>query len=295
MKDFLIKKAFAGGCYFIPCEILPDATTLIQGLVQALGLQLTEGKGLFRLLLDYFKDCQKTLLVLDNFETPWNSKEQTEVSNLLQRICNFEQTSIIITMRGTDGPRQINWHKLGGKSGLPSLELGPAKEAFCSFTSDRDHTIRGDPILEKLLIQMDDMPLAIMLIAQHAKELSLEDLMEMWNSQKTAVLKKVGEQDGRLTSIEVSIDLTLNIIRRRLSTIGQALLSLVAFLPSGIPDWWENLPKMLPNAVMQVLILKNACLLYETRDKTLKMLTPIGEYIMKIFGRAFGESDLEVL
>ncbi|KAF5366563.1 hypothetical protein D9758_008926 [Tetrapyrgos nigripes] len=287
MENPRIKEKFTGRCYFIPCEILPDATNLVQGLVQAIGLQMTQGKGPLGILLDYLEGCPDVLLILDNFETSWNSKEQMDIKNLIEKICSFKAVSVIITMRGSDGPGQIKWHKLGGQSGLPPLELGPAKEAFCSLSSDGNYAIKeDDPILEKLLTQMDGMPLAIVLIVQHSRELPLKDLMEIWNDQKTAVLKRfgLGEQENRLTSIEVSIELTLNIIRKKLSKTGLDLLRLVAFLPSGIPDWLENLPKMLPNATMQVIVLKKACLIHEAGNKTLKMLTPIGEYIMKICG-----------
>ncbi|KAF5346676.1 hypothetical protein D9758_013188 [Tetrapyrgos nigripes] len=182
MENPLIEDKFAGRCYFIPCEILADATILIQGLVQAIGLQVTQGKGPLGVLLDYLKGSQEVLFILDNFETPWNSNTQIEVKNLIEKICSVKPVSVIVTMRGTDGPGQIKWHKLGSQSGLPPLELGPAKKAFCSFSSDGNYSIKeDDSILEKLLIQMDGMPLAIMLIAQHAKELPLNDLMEMWN------------------------------------------------------------------------------------------------------------------
>ncbi|KAF5344712.1 hypothetical protein D9758_015268 [Tetrapyrgos nigripes] len=286
MENAVIKEKFAGRGYFIPCEILPDATKLIQGLVQAIGLQPIQGKGSYELLLDYFEGCQKILLILDNFETPWNGKDQAKVKNFINTICSLKSASVIVTMRGTDGPGQIKWCKLRGQSGLPPLELGPAKEAFCSLSSDGNYAIKeDDPMLEKLLIQMDGMPLAIVLIAQHAKELPLKNLMEMWNIQKTAVLKKIGEQDNRLTSVEMSIELTLNIIKERLSPTGLDLLRLVAFLPSGIPDWLENVPKMLgsfPDTTMQVLTLKKSCMIYEANAETLKMLTPIAEYVLKV-------------
>ncbi|KAF5344710.1 hypothetical protein D9758_015266 [Tetrapyrgos nigripes] len=287
MENALIKKKFSGRCYFIPCEILSDATTLTQGLVQAIGLQPIQGKGSYKLLLNYLKGCQESLLILDNFDTPWNSKDQAQVKKFIDKICSFKSALVIVNMRDTDGPRQTEWHKLGGQSGLPPLELVPAKQAFCSFTSNGKYQIdQRDPILEQLLRQMDGMPLAITLIAQQARKLPLKHLMEMWNSQKTEVLKKVGEQDDRLTSIEVSIELTLNLIREKLSMTGENHMRLVAFLPSGIPDWLENLPKMLPDATMQVLVLEKSCLIYEVENRTLKILTPIGEYIMQIFGRS---------
>ncbi|KAF5338674.1 hypothetical protein D9758_018034 [Tetrapyrgos nigripes] len=185
MENPQIKGKFAGRCYFIPCEMLLDATALVQGLVQAIGLQVTKGKDSLKLSLDYLKGCQRVLLTLDNFETPWNSKDQSDIKNLIEMICSLKSLAVIVTMRGIDGPGQIKWHKLGGQSGLPALELGPAKEAFFSFSSDGDITIeKEDPILERLLIQMDGMPLAILIIAQLAKRLSLKVLMEQWIARR---------------------------------------------------------------------------------------------------------------
>ncbi|KAF5335223.1 hypothetical protein D9758_014781 [Tetrapyrgos nigripes] len=162
MEDPLIKEKFAERCYFIPWI---GAGQWTAG---------TQGKGPLDVLLAYLKGDQKVLLILDNFETPW-SRGQTEVKNLIEMICRCKSVSVIVTMRGTEGPGQIKWHKLGGRSGLPALELGAAKEAFCSFCSDGDLTIEEeDPILEKLLIQMDGMPLAIMLMAQLAREWPLK-------------------------------------------------------------------------------------------------------------------------
>ncbi|KAF5353058.1 hypothetical protein D9758_008813 [Tetrapyrgos nigripes] len=289
MENALIKKKFARRCYFIPCEILPDAANLTQGLVQAIGLQPIQGKGSYELLLDYLKSCQESLLILDNFDTPWNGEDQAQVRHFIDTICGFKLPSVIVTMRGADGPGQIQWYKLGGQAGLAPLELRAAKQAFCSFTLNGKYTIdQKDPILEQLLRQMDGIPLAIVLIAQHAKDLPLKDLLEMWNIQKTAVLKEIGRQNDRLTSVAVSIELTLNIIREQLSITGKDVLKLVAFLPNGIPNWLDNLNRMLdifPETNMEVLLLIKSCIIYEGEHNTLKILTPIGEYIMEIFGR----------
>ncbi|KAF5338669.1 hypothetical protein D9758_018033 [Tetrapyrgos nigripes] len=249
MQNLLIKEKFAERCYFISCGMLPDAINLIQELVQAIGLQVAQGKGPLDVLLAYLKGGQKVMLILDNFETPWNSKGQTEVKNLMEDICSAKSVSVIVTMRGTDGPGQIKWHKLGGQSGLPALELSAAKEAFCSFSSNGEYTIKEeDPILEKLLIQMDGMPLAIMLIGELAKELPLNDLMEMWNIQKAAVLKKIGEQDNRLASIEVSIQLTLNVLGEKLSATGEDVLVFqgTEHLEDQIWKFYESLIDNLP-------------------------------------------------
>jgi hypothetical protein len=49
----------------------------------------------------YLAGACPLLLVLDNFETPWNeSEEYTAVESILQRIADVEGVSLIITMRG---------------------------------------------------------------------------------------------------------------------------------------------------------------------------------------------------
>ncbi|KAE9406554.1 hypothetical protein BT96DRAFT_987396 [Gymnopus androsaceus JB14] len=183
MKNKAVMDKFKDKSYFMPCEICSDASSLIQGMLQALGLSVTEGHDPYKTFQNYLWLSQDPiLLVLDNFETPWNtSGDQTAVQNLIEWICDQELVSVVLTMRATDGPGSHRWYKLGGHSGLPTLDLEPARQAFMLISNSQSENIES---LDWLLKEVDCMPLAILIIAQLKRHLSLNTLMKRWNEQK---------------------------------------------------------------------------------------------------------------
>ncbi|KIK71710.1 hypothetical protein GYMLUDRAFT_236002 [Collybiopsis luxurians FD-317 M1] len=124
LKDERVKEKFGDRSYFIPCEICSDAPSLIQALIQTLRLPIPEGKTGYEILEIFFKSSKRPLLlVLDNFETPWNmADDQVTVQNVVNFIVDQSKVSVILTMRAADGPGTKEWIKLGGESGLPPLK-----------------------------------------------------------------------------------------------------------------------------------------------------------------------------
>ena len=47
---------------------------------------------------------QPRLIVVDNFETPWNGGNQKQVGDILRRLAMLSHIAILITMRGTRPP-----------------------------------------------------------------------------------------------------------------------------------------------------------------------------------------------
>ncbi|KAE9382488.1 hypothetical protein BT96DRAFT_1010556 [Gymnopus androsaceus JB14] len=126
MENKAVMDKFKNKNYFVPCEICSDASSIIQGMLQAMGLS------------------DPTLLVLDNFETPWNTNgDQMAVQNLIEWICDQELVSVVLTMRATDGPGSCRWYKLGGHSGLPTLDLEPARQAFMLISNSQSENIES--------------------------------------------------------------------------------------------------------------------------------------------------------
>ncbi|KAE9408381.1 hypothetical protein BT96DRAFT_932615 [Gymnopus androsaceus JB14] len=182
-----VRRKFQKQRYFLPCEVLPDAPSLIQGLLQILKISISEGKDGYEILESYLQSYQDPiLLVLDNFETPWySSKHQKAVQNLIEKIHDQGKVSIIITMRGGKAVGDIEWDKLGGQSGLPPLALRAAREAFLSISP----TTKESEELDVLLNELDCMPLAVILMAQLSKRLPLEVLIKNWAKSKTDMLR----------------------------------------------------------------------------------------------------------
>ena len=52
----------------------------------------------------------ESLLILDNLETPWESKDtQQAVEELLLQLTNIVGLSLVVTLRGAERPSGIPW------------------------------------------------------------------------------------------------------------------------------------------------------------------------------------------
>ncbi|THV04645.1 TPR-like protein [Dendrothele bispora CBS 962.96] len=211
MGSDLVQGKFGERCYFIPCELFEDAQSLVQGLIHVMELTVQENQSKQRVLFDHLQAAQDDLvIVLDKFETPWNHDDSIGVKNLLEKIAQYVKVSLVVTMRGPDGPGDIPWEKLGDKSGIPTLAPASAKEAFKAFAGNNLQTSNdSESQIDSLLYQLDYVPLAIKLSAQHVKRIPLEALINMWEKDKTSILTE-GRVPGRLTSMFQGEELTFN-------------------------------------------------------------------------------------
>ncbi|KAE9384015.1 TPR-like protein, partial [Gymnopus androsaceus JB14] len=278
MEHAIVREKFQEKTYFVPCEMMPDAPSLIQGLLQVMELSTPEGKNGYGILEAYLQSSQEPiLLVLDNFETPWySSTDQNAVQNLIEKICGQRRVSVIVTMRGVEGPGNIEWNKLGGKSGLPPLTLEAAREAFLSISKNENESEELDTLLKEL----DCMPLAVLLMAQLSRRLPLDILIKNWKNNKTDMLRN-GNQDSRLTNMNTSIDLSLKMLESR-NAASMKILPLLAYLPNGVPFWSLNLSQICVDngndLEMTVISMIDSGLIFE-EARSLRMLSPIREYV----------------
>ncbi|THU85563.1 TPR-like protein [Dendrothele bispora CBS 962.96] len=274
-----VKDKFTGRCYFIPCELFEDAESLIQGLLHVMKLNMQENKSKHEVLFDHLQAAhENVLIVFDNFETPWNHDDSAGVRNLLEKIAQYIKVSLIVTMRGPDGPGDIPWKRLGDQSGIPTLLAVPAKEAFKAFAGNNLRSSDdSETQIDSLLDQLEYVPLAIRLSAQHARRVKLKALISMWKKGKTSILTE-GRVPGRLTSVSFSIDLSIQLFKIEGRTL--KLLSAISFLPDGIPFWIEYLPQMFQGEELtfNMSTLLDSSLIYENYQG-IKMLAPVREHI----------------
>ncbi|THV01141.1 hypothetical protein K435DRAFT_854110 [Dendrothele bispora CBS 962.96] len=267
MDSDLVKTKFSGRRYFIPCELFEDAESLVLGLIHVMELTIQENR------------------------TPLNHGDsRIGVKNLLEKIANFEKVSLIITMQGPDGPGDIRWEKLGDKSGIPTLLPAPAKVAFKAFASN-NLQISGDSEsqIDSLLCQLEYVPLAIRLSAQHIKRVPLKALIRMWEKDKTSILAEP-TKPGRLTSVSFSIaKLSIQIFRVEGRTL--KLLSAISFLPDGISFWVEYLHQMFPGEGLNfnVSTLLDSSLI-NVQNEGMRTLAPVREHIHSQY--PIGQNDL---
>lgn len=83
-------------CFFISCESAHTSTDIITLL--AAHLNLPPDKNLAKKVLDYFARSPQCLLVLDNFETPWEPTEsRSDVEELLSHLTAMEHLALIVS------------------------------------------------------------------------------------------------------------------------------------------------------------------------------------------------------
>ncbi|KAE9382487.1 hypothetical protein BT96DRAFT_1027636, partial [Gymnopus androsaceus JB14] len=125
------------------------------------------------------------------------------------------------------------------------------------------------------------MPLAILIIAQLKRHLSLNTLMRKWTEQKTRMLK-AGPASSRHSSVSISIDISLQMLVRSPNRECIKILPILSFLPNGIPQWHETLAQLVVESdidlEVSVISLLDSALIYQGND-CLKMLSPIREYV----------------
>ncbi|THU89110.1 hypothetical protein K435DRAFT_969231 [Dendrothele bispora CBS 962.96] len=280
MDSDLVWNKFGERCYFIPCELFEDAESLVQGLIHVMELTIQENQSKQKLLFNHLQSAHGDLLIVfDNFETPWNhGNSRIAVKNLLEKTAKFGKVSLIVTMRGPDGPGDVPWERLGDQSGIPTLSPVPAKEAFKAFAGNKlQISDDSESQIDSLLYELEYVPLAIRLSAQHVKRVPLKTLIKMWKKDKTSILTEQTEP-GRLTSVSFSIDLSIKIFRIKGRTL--QFLSTLSFLPDGIPFWVEHLDQMFPGEGLSVNVstLLESSLIYD-QNEGLKILAPVRGHV----------------
>ncbi|TFK37776.1 P-loop containing nucleoside triphosphate hydrolase protein [Crucibulum laeve] len=228
----------------------------------------------------YFISCdaaitsnKPALMVLDNFETPWEIPEQrSKVEHFLSLLANITHLSIMLTMRGVERPSKIRWTR----PFLPPLQPltnDAAEEIFRDIADISD----DDPDLLELLKLTDNLPLAVTLMAHLAESETCTGVLVRWKKENTLLLS-----DGmdKLSSLEKSLSISISCPRMTATPHALELLSLLSLLPDGISEatlFQMNLP--FDNVVKCRFILVSTSLAYVDNRGRVKALTPIREYI----------------
>ncbi|THU93667.1 hypothetical protein K435DRAFT_902957 [Dendrothele bispora CBS 962.96] len=236
-----------------------------------------EGKGPREIIFGYFQTNTKyTLLILDNFETTWNSKEgRIHIQWFLEKLVKFKHISFIVTMRGRDIPKNIKWKEFGTESGIPPLPIAAARQMFLEIAGDKFSQSQSLEKVDELLQELDCVPLAVKLMAQRAK-IPIESLLKMWRNSGTSVLVEGKGIPSQWTSVECSIQISVNLLDKD----ALKLLSVISYLPNGIPMWFNNMDQMLPNLNFEALVIELLdCSLLSNSEGNIKMLAPTREFI----------------
>jgi tetratricopeptide (TPR) repeat protein len=259
----LIKKQFPGGnCVWVPCIEATSATLLLEILYIQLQVPGDGDKQvtLEKIVSELDASKQRRLILLDNFETPWNAPgESQQVSDILRKLVMLSHVAILITMRGTYPPCDtIEWQ---------SHIIQPTDQAACRrIFHDINPSSKDDPDVDCLLAALGHMPFAVTLMANLGKrgKSTGKELLETWNKSGTDMLSVTNPPEKSMNrSISLSVD--SDFVKRNPDAL--LLLAILSLLPAGttkqnLQCWWATTVGIIPTAIAT---LSDAGLLVENK------------------------------
>lgn len=271
--------------FFVSCNAVTTTSMLVGGISAALGIEVTPRDNVLDVLYKKLSSKDSTLLVLDNFETPWEQLgNQAEVEHVLNTIAGIKTVSLIVTIRGSVYPSAaIRW--TASQKLPPLLPLSPeaARSTFLAL-NQLSLTPQVEMDLATLLKELDHVPLAIKIIAQVGTGQSCRHLSKRWREKRTSLLHTRGPQSDHLTSVDVSIAISLQCLLVMENPEAIQLLSLICNLPDGVLMWEDQLAsiaKALKSPDNAVSTLLKVSLAFVDAVGTLRVLSPIRYYVLE--------------
>jgi tetratricopeptide (TPR) repeat protein len=281
----LIKERFPGGnCVWVPCIEATSGTLLLEILYTQLQVPGDKQVTLEKIISELDGSKEPRLILLDNFETPWNAPggTQKQVSDILRKLAMLSHIAILVTMRGTYPPCDtIEWQ---------SYTIQPTDEAACRrIFHDINPSSKNDPNVDRLLAALGHMPFAVTLMANLGKRgrSTANKLLETWYTSGTDMLSVTNSPENNMNqSIRLSVD--SEFVKQDPDAL--LLLATLSLLPAGTTTrnlrWWATSVKMIPSAIAT---LSDAGLLVENKWKNssspVLFVIPVVQSFMQQQGR----------
>ncbi|KAJ7578626.1 hypothetical protein C8J56DRAFT_797411 [Mycena floridula] len=148
---------------WVPCEEATSAALLLDVLVASLAITKDTLNSIHDILNELRQTSEPIILLLDNFETPWNAPgSRGPVGRILRDLAQFPHVALFITMRGTSAPIEgITWVERR----IQALDSESSLQLYNSI----DTKAAEDNKLPELLEMLGHMALAVKLMAQYGK------------------------------------------------------------------------------------------------------------------------------
>jgi tetratricopeptide (TPR) repeat protein len=222
-----VQDIFPNYRFWVPCVKATSADLLRRILYIQLSITAESYDSLDALINELTASQERRLLLLDNFETPWDTAEQAQVHDIISRLAALPHISLLVTMTSKLPPtKEVEWQNYK----LDSLDAAAAREVF-----NRLYPEAADaPKVKELLDAVDRIPLAITLMAADAQEsqTSPEHLLQEWGSMGGPMIADMDQTIGR------------SVNRRVIKSNPEALLllAILSMLPAGTTGdnlrWW---------------------------------------------------------
>ncbi|KAJ7600604.1 hypothetical protein C8J56DRAFT_880270 [Mycena floridula] len=258
---------------FVSCDGAGGKDDLLTGIAGALGIS---GDRLQKKVLDTLKEPEQSrLLILDNFESPWEPPtSKMEVETLLATIAALKNVSIVITMRGSERPSKIAWTR-PFLPPLKPLDKSSSRHIFLALSNCAE----DDPNIDALLAAVDCVPLAVVLLAALAETDSTEILLLRWKDEHTTLLTRIPD---RRSSLDISIKISIDSPRIQAVPEAISLLALMSLLPDGTQI--RHLTTLFPGMKkprQALSALWQTSLAYAVGSTETRVLSPIRSYMIK--------------
>ncbi|KAJ7578968.1 hypothetical protein C8J56DRAFT_1170180 [Mycena floridula] len=272
VKQFYLRK----NSLWVPCDEATSPEMFLHILYNSLAITVDTHNTLEDILNELQKTSKPIILLLDNFETPWNAPEaRGTMARILQDIAQFPHVALFVTMRATVAPcEEIEWEEMR----IQTLDPVASHQLFISIHPESQE----DSKLPVLLEMLGHMALAVKLMARYGKNTGQKAAQLISGYQATGT-SMLGSRKGsdRQNSVSVSICMSLesSLVKNELNAA--QLLQMIAMLPSGtspetLQQWWaQNLENL--NGALRVLL--EASLL-EQRTTTYFVLPVIRSYLL---------------
>ncbi|KAJ7922456.1 P-loop containing nucleoside triphosphate hydrolase protein, partial [Mycena leptocephala] len=267
--------------HFISCESPNTCADMVGIIGSHLGLE--PSNLLSNMILQHLAQCGPCLIVLDNFETPWEPIESRgQVEDFLSLLADITSLALLasrpVTMRGAERPGKVKWNR----PFLPPLEPLSPSASRQIFVEIADEPGGGEQsALEELLNLSGSLPLALSLMANIASFEGYSSTLARWETENTALLSEGYEKRSNL---DKSITLSLSSPRIASSPDAKNLISLLSLLPDGIrPEDILAGKVPIPNTRQCQAVLLCTSLAYLDVNGRLKALTPVREYVRRAY------------
>ena len=258
-------------CFWVPCIEASSASVFLQLLHLHLRISRVTDDILEDILSELNKSEEPRLILLDNFETPWNTVDETRktVSDTLCQLSKLRHVGILVTMRGADPPcDDIEWQKRH----IRNIDKESARFIFHEIHPKS----KDDPDVDTLLAALGFMPFAVTLMARLGRKSlsSAKDLLNQWSEDGTDMISSSRSAEENMNR---SISLSIDLLRQDSDAI--SLLETLSLLPGGTTrtnlGWWiQNL------RASAIAALSDAALLQSSNESATLFVLPVVQAYM---------------
>ncbi|KJA16589.1 hypothetical protein HYPSUDRAFT_71250 [Hypholoma sublateritium FD-334 SS-4] len=234
LHDSRIAERFANR-FYLSCESITNAQSLLVGIAHMLGISSSKSWSNLIPSIRHFLQGAKTLICLDNFESPWEElSTRQKVEDALASISAIENLSLVVNVKGKERPASVDWTW----PPLPPLDKISLSGAE-SIVRDIAGIQAVDQYTHYLLEAVEGIPLAITLISNLLRDgaETSSSLWRRWSYKERRQNSMMGgvqnEESSQTSKIDAAIAISINSPQMKKYLDASNILATLSLLPDG--------------------------------------------------------------